>query len=92
VGLRASRLVESVTNEHTINSPVPGTFYRAPSPKDEPFVNEGDSVRPGDVVGLVEIMKMFSEVTAENEGVVDRFLVADGDPVDAGQPLVVLSD
>jgi acetyl-CoA carboxylase biotin carboxyl carrier protein len=81
-----------VTNEHTINSPVPGTFYRAPSPEDAPFVSEGDRVRPGDVVGLVEIMKMFSEVTAENEGVVDRFLVADGDPVDAGQPLVVLSD
>jgi acetyl-CoA carboxylase biotin carboxyl carrier protein len=80
-----------VTNENIINSPVPGTFYRAPSPEDDPFVNEGDRVRPGDVVGLVEIMKMFSEVTAEKEGLVERFLVEDGDPVDAGQPLVALS-
>jgi acetyl-CoA carboxylase biotin carboxyl carrier protein len=79
-------------DENTINSPLPGTFYRARSPEEGPFVREGERVRPGDVVGLVEIMKTFSEVTATNEGLVDRFLVEDGDPVDAGQPLVVLGD
>jgi acetyl-CoA carboxylase biotin carboxyl carrier protein len=79
-------------DENTINSPLPGTFYRARSPEEGPFVREGERVRPGDVVGLVEIMKTFSEVTATNEGLVDRFLVEDGDPVDAGQPLLVLSD
>jgi acetyl-CoA carboxylase biotin carboxyl carrier protein len=81
-----------MTDEQTINSPLPGTFYRKRSPEEDPFVTEGERVRPGDVIGLVEIMKTFSEVTAENEGLVDRFLVEDGDPVDAGQPLVVLSD
>jgi biotin carboxyl carrier protein len=80
-----------MTDEHTINSPLPGTFYRARSAEEGPFVSEGERVRPGDVIGLVEIMKTFSEVTAQNEGRVDRFLVEDGDPVDAGQPLVVLS-
>ena len=55
-------------------------------------MKEGERVRPGDVVGLVEIMKTFSEITATSEGLVDRFLVEDGDPVDAGQPLIVLSD
>lgn len=74
----------------TIGSPYPGTFYRRPSPDAEPYVGEGDTVRPGDVVGLVELMKNFLEVVSEHEGVVERFLVANGDLVDAGQPLLEL--
>jgi acetyl-CoA carboxylase biotin carboxyl carrier protein len=81
-----------MADEKTIKSPLPGTFYRASGPGEAVFVNEGDRVRPGDIVGLVEIMKMFNEVKAEEEGVVDRFLVEDGDPVDAGQSVVLLSD
>ena len=50
--------------DRTIKSPLPGTFYRRPSPEADAFVSEGDTVKPGDVIGLVEIMKSFHEVHA----------------------------
>jgi biotin carboxyl carrier protein len=78
--------------EQTIKSPYPGTFYRRPDPQADPFVSEGDTVAPGDVVGLVEIMKNFLEVTSEEKGVVERFLVDNEALVEAGQDIVVLSD
>jgi acetyl-CoA carboxylase biotin carboxyl carrier protein len=77
-------------NDKTIKSPLPGTFYRRPDPNTDPFVAEGDSVAPGDVVGLVEIMKSFHEVKASEGGVVGEFLVDNEDTVEAGQDLVVL--
>jgi acetyl-CoA carboxylase biotin carboxyl carrier protein len=76
--------------EQTIKSPVPGTFYRRPSPDADPYVNEGDRVKPGDVVGLVELMKSFHDVKSESDGVVGRFLVENEDLVEAGQDLIVL--
>jgi acetyl-CoA carboxylase biotin carboxyl carrier protein len=78
--------------ERVIRSPLPGTFYRASSPDDEPFVADGGTVGPGDVIGLIEVMKMFTEVTADEGGVVARFLAESGDAVSAGQPLVALGD
>jgi biotin carboxyl carrier protein len=78
--------------ERTIRSPYPGTFYRRPNPTAEPFVSEGDRVKPGDVVGLVEIMKNFYEVASEEEGVVERILVENEGLVEAGQDLIVLSE
>jgi biotin carboxyl carrier protein len=74
----------------TIKSPLPGTFYRRPSPDAEPYVSEGDAVKPGDVVGLVEIMKSFHEIQSDAEGVVARFLVENEDLVDAGQDIIAL--
>jgi biotin carboxyl carrier protein len=76
----------------TIKSPLPGTFYRRPSPGAEPYVNEGDRVQPGTVVGLVEIMKNFHEIQADAEGVVARFLVENEELVDAGQDIIVLDE
>jgi len=73
-----------------ILSPLPGTFYRRPSPEEPPFKEVGDSVAVGDVIGLVEVMKTFSEVKAEAAGKVAAFLVENEDPVTAGQPLVDL--
>jgi biotin carboxyl carrier protein len=70
-----------------IRSPLPGTFYRRPSPDADPFVSEGEEVRAGDAIGLIEVMKTFYEVRAEAAGVVDRFLVENGDVVSAGQDL-----
>jgi acetyl-CoA carboxylase biotin carboxyl carrier protein len=81
-----------MADERTIKSPLPGTFYRAPEEGGTPYVKEGDVVQPGDVVGLVEVMKTFTELKAEHEGVIDRFLVESGDPVDAGQDVVMLGD
>jgi acetyl-CoA carboxylase biotin carboxyl carrier protein len=78
--------------EKTIKSPFPGTFYRRPSPEADPFVSEGDRVQPGDVVGLVEIMKNFYEVESPDGGVVERFLVESEDLVEAGQDIVQLRD
>jgi biotin carboxyl carrier protein len=78
--------------EQTIKSPYPGTFYRRASPQADPYVTEGDRVTPGVVVGLVEIMKNFHEVTSEAEGRVERILVESEDLVEAGQDLIVLSD
>jgi biotin carboxyl carrier protein len=76
--------------ETTIRSPLPGTFYRRPSPQEEPYVKEGDAVKAGDVVGIVEIMKSFHEVVSDAEGVIARFLVENEDLVDAGQEIIVL--
>ena len=70
-----------------IFSPLPGTFYRKPAP-DKPFYkNEGDNIAPGDVVGLVEVMKSFNEVKSEAKGRITKFLVENEEAVMAGQPL-----
>jgi acetyl-CoA carboxylase biotin carboxyl carrier protein len=77
-------------SDTTIKSPLPGTFYRRSDPNADPFVAEGDTVAPGDVVGLVEIMKSFHEVKTSEGGVVGEFLVENEDTVEAGQDLLVL--
>lgn len=79
-----------MTEQQKIVSPLPGTFYRRSDPDAEPFVKEGDSVQPGDVIGLVEIMKSFHEVKADSGGVVDQFLVENEGEVDIGQEILVL--
>ena len=76
--------------ERTISSPLPGTFYRRPNPQADPYVSEGDEVKFGEVVGLIEIMKTFHEVPSDAEGRVVRFLVENADLVDAGQEIIVL--
>jgi biotin carboxyl carrier protein len=77
-------------SELTIQSPLPGTFYRRPSPEADPYVQEGDTVAPGDVVGLVEIMKTFHEIHSDAAGRIARFLVENSALVDAGQDIIVL--
>jgi biotin carboxyl carrier protein len=81
-----------MSEQKTIRSPLPGTFYRRPSPEADPYVSDGDRVEPGDVVGLVEVMKTFHEVKSSHGGVVERFLIENEDPVDAGQDIVELRD
>lgn len=76
--------------ERTIKSPLPGTFYRRPSPEAAPYVQEGDSVAPGDVVGLVEIMKTFHEIHSDAAGRIATFLVENSALVDAGQDIIAL--
>jgi len=79
-------------SDKTIKAPLPGTFYRRADPGADPFVDEGASVQAGDVIGLVEIMKNFHEVKADENGVVERFLVENEDTVEAGQDLAVLGE
>jgi acetyl-CoA carboxylase biotin carboxyl carrier protein len=76
--------------ENTVKAQMPGTFYRRPDPESDPYVNEGDSVSAGDTVGLIEVMKSFHEVKAEEDGTVSKFLVDDEEAVDAGQDIVEL--
>ncbi len=71
-----------------ILSPLPGTFYRRPSPDQPEYVTKGGTVAVGDVIGLVEVMKSFHEVKADKAGTVIAILVEDAEAVNAGQPLM----
>lgn len=70
-----------------VRSPVVGTFWIRPAPGEPPFVKVGDLVQPGQVLCIVEAMKVMNEVRAEVAGVVEEILVEEGDPVEYGQPL-----
>lgn len=74
-----------------IISPLPGIFYRKPGPGKEPYVNEGDSVVIGQTIGLVEIMKQFSEVRAEVAGILVKFEIEDFGIVNPGDVIAVTS-
>jgi acetyl-CoA carboxylase biotin carboxyl carrier protein len=76
--------------DKTVRAQMPGTFYRRPDPDSDPYVNEGDSISAGDTVGLIEVMKSFHEVKAEDDGTVSKFLVEDEEAVDAGQDVLEL--
>jgi acetyl-CoA carboxylase biotin carboxyl carrier protein len=80
-----------MADKTTITAPVPGTFYRRPSPDDDPYVDEGDRVSDGQVIGLVEVMKNFNEVKADRDGVLESFLVENEDLVEAGQDIAALA-
>lgn len=74
----------------TINAPMVGTFYRAPSPDAPPFADVGEVVKPGQTVCIIEAMKLMNELETEVGGRVARFLVENGEPVEYGQPLIEL--
>ena len=74
-----------------IKAPLVGTFYAAPSPDQPPFVQVGDTVKKGDVVLIIESMKLMNEVTSDVEGVVQEILVKNGDAVEYDQPLMILA-
>lgn len=76
--------------EHNVQSPLPGTFYRKPTPDAPVYAEVGQSVEPGSVIGLVEVMKQFSEVHAECAGTLQAFLVEDGEPIEPGQDLATI--
>jgi acetyl-CoA carboxylase biotin carboxyl carrier protein len=71
-------------------APMVGTFYRAPSPEAEPFVREGDWVNEGDVLCVIEAMKLFNEIEAEFSGRVKRILAENAQPVEFGEPLFLI--
>ncbi|MBK5935299.1 acetyl-CoA carboxylase biotin carboxyl carrier protein [Halorhodospira halophila] len=75
-----------------IRSPMVGTFYRAPSPTAKPFVEEGQRVKAGDTLCIVEAMKMLNQIEADRDGVITAVLVENGQPVEYDQPLFLISD
>lgn len=74
----------------TIKSPMIGTFYRKPSPDKDTFVNIGDTIKPGDVLCVVEAMKLFNEIESEVSGKIVKVLVDDSSPVEYDQPLFLV--
>ena len=74
-----------------IKAPLVGTFYTAAGPDEEPFVKPGQSVHAGDVIGIIEAMKLMNEVTADCDGIVREVSAENGAMVEYGQPLVILN-
>lgn len=80
-----------MSNSVKVLSPIPGVFYRKPSPDEEVFVNEGEEIKEGDVIGLVEVMKSFHELKAESSGIISEFKVEDEGMLEAGQEIAIIS-
>ncbi len=75
----------------TVRSPMVGTFYRSPNPGAASFVEVGSKVNAGDVICIVEAMKMMNQIEADKSGVIEAILVEDGEPVEFDQPLVTIA-
>ena len=82
--------VELASNQTLVESPMVGTFYRAPSPDAAPFVEEGSSVRKGQTVCIIEAMKMMNEIESPASGRVVRIIAENAQPVEYGQALMVI--
>jgi acetyl-CoA carboxylase biotin carboxyl carrier protein len=79
-----------VTSGHVVKSPMVGTFYRSPSPGSPSFIEVGKTVKAGDVICIIEAMKMMNQIEADKSGVIEAILVEDGNPVEFDQPLVTI--
>jgi acetyl-CoA carboxylase biotin carboxyl carrier protein len=77
-------------NEHVITAPMVGTFYGAPSPGAKPFIEIGDEIKVGQVLCIIEAMKMMNQIEADKAGRVTSIMARNGDPVEFGQPLFVV--
>lgn len=75
---------------HAVKSPMVGTFYAAPSPGSKNFVNVGDSVNEGETVCIIEAMKILNQIEADKSGIIKAILAENGQPVEFGQPLVII--
>jgi len=81
----------AVPQGHVVTSPMVGTFYRAPSPGADPFVQIGDTVKEGQTLCIIEAMKLLNEIESDAAGVVKEILVENGQAVEYGQPLFVVA-
>ncbi len=77
-------------SKHTVKSPMVGTFFRAASTTDAPFVEIRQSVFVGDTLCIIEAMKILNQIEADRDGVIKQILVDDGQPVEVGQPLFII--
>ena len=79
---------ENISNNNIIiKSPMIGTFYRSPNPESDPFVSEGDSIKVGQTICIVEAMKLFNDIESEVSGKIVKILVDDNSPIEFDQPL-----
>lgn len=88
----AGKAFAEIGSGTVVRSPLVGVFYAAPSPGEAPFVKEGQPVCRGDVICLVEAMKMMNEIKAPSDGIVKKILVENGETVSYNQPLAELGD
>ena len=86
----AAPVAKAKANEHVITAPMVGTFYGAPSPGAKPFVEIGDEIKVGQVLCIIEAMKMMNQIEADKAGRVTSIMARNGDPVEFGQPLFVV--
>jgi acetyl-CoA carboxylase biotin carboxyl carrier protein len=88
-----ARVEPAVSEEELflVKSPIVGTYYEAPSPGSPPFVKVGDSVETGQILCIIEAMKLMNEIESDVTGVVAKILVKNGQPVEYGQPLFAIS-
>lgn len=86
----AASAVDDEPEENLVRSPMVGTFYRAPSPGSKPFVQEGEQVKSGDTLCIIEAMKILNQIECEKSGTVRRIMVENGQPVEYNQPLFVI--
>jgi len=83
-------VIEEIFGEE-FTAPLVGTFYQSSKPGTPPFVKEGDMITKGQIICIIEAMKIFNEIESEHTGVVNKILVSDGTPVEYGQPLMIIS-
>lgn len=79
-----------VAAANALKSPMVGTFYRSASPTSAAFVEEGQTVKMGDTLCIIEAMKLMNEIEADRAGVVKKILISDGQPVEYGEPLFII--
>lgn len=87
---KAPAAVQAELSGNVVKSPIVGTFYAAPSPEKPPFVKVGDSVKKGDVIMIIESMKLMNEIKSEYDGKVKKILVTNGQAVEYDQPLMII--
>jgi acetyl-CoA carboxylase biotin carboxyl carrier protein len=81
---------DNVPSGHAVKSPIVGTFYTAPSPGAKSFVEVGDTVNEGDTICIIEAMKILNQIEADESGKIKAILVENGQPVEFGQPLIII--
>jgi len=91
VAAPAAEAAPAVIAGHVVGSPMVGTFYRSPSPDSPAFVEVGQSVKVGDVLCIVEAMKMMNQIESDKAGVIKAILVDDGAPVEFDQPMFTIA-
>ena len=84
------KIVPPIKDDNSLKSPMVGTFYRSASPDAEPFVDVGTPVKKGDVLCIIEAMKLLNEIECDQDGVIQKILIENGQPVEFGEPLFVI--
>ncbi len=82
--------IDNLTEGHVITSPMVGVFYTSPSPDDPEFISKGQNVKVGDVLCIIEAMKIMNQIESDVSGKLERILVENGEAVEYGQPLFII--